>query len=80
MAFEGVICPHDGATEGITQVEPDTFYCSHHKGLFKYVDPQRFTVKLEDTFAACVHCGAGCGRKADYGKCARCGELHCERH
>ena len=80
MAFEGIICPHDGATTGITQVEPDTYYCSHHKGLFKYVDPQPLTVKLEDAFAACVHCGGGCGRKADYGKCARCGELHCERH
>src|SRR5258708_4703481 len=53
MSFEGVVCPEDGAREGITQVEADTFYCSHHKGLFKYVDPSRIKVQVEGTFCPC---------------------------
>lgn len=54
MSFEGVVCPEDGARgEGITQVESNTFYCSHHKGLFKYVDPGRIKTRVEEIFCAC---------------------------
>src|ERR1700704_5083909 len=69
MAFEGVTCPECGAKEGITKVEPDTYYCSHHKGLFKYVDPSRH----EREFCSCGNrvnfqcrvCGTGLCRKCD---------------
>jgi hypothetical protein len=53
MSFEGVVCPEDGAREGITQVEADTFYCSHHKGLFKHVDLSRIKVQVERSFCPC---------------------------
>jgi hypothetical protein len=53
MPFEGVVCPDDGATEGITQVEPDTYYCAYHKGLFKFVDPRKITVRVEGVYCPC---------------------------
>jgi hypothetical protein len=53
MSFEGIVCPVCQADKDFTQVEPDTYYCSFHKGLFKYVDPRRLTVKVEGDYCRC---------------------------
>lgn len=69
MSFEGITCPNDGAIEGITQVEPDTFYCSHCKSLFKYVDPRRFKVQVEGSFCSC-------GNRVEF-RCQLCNKELC---
>src|SRR5258708_246898 len=69
MSFEGIVCPDCGASAGITQVEPDTFYCSHHKGLFKYVDPSRIKVQVEGSFCSC-------GNRVEF-RCQPCNEGLC---
>jgi hypothetical protein len=53
MAFESIKCPECTATDGFTKVEPDTYYCPYHKGLFKYVDPSRVKIQLEGIFCQC---------------------------
>jgi hypothetical protein len=74
MGLEAIVCPYDGATDGFTKVEPDTYYCPHHKGLFKYVDPTRIIVDHRQSFCD-GHCGP-CGARAD-AECVRCGRPHC---
>jgi hypothetical protein len=72
MTFESVICPQCGAADGFTQVESDTYYCSHHKGLFKHVAPKRDVVV--------AFCGLdNCGIIAE-GRCAYCGRAFCRSH
>jgi hypothetical protein len=61
MAFESIVCPECRATDGFTQVEPDTYYCPYHKGLFKYVDSSLITVTHQNAFHGCTHCGSDCG-------------------
>jgi hypothetical protein len=39
VPFESITCPECQADKDFVQVEPDTFYCPYHKGLFKHVDP-----------------------------------------
>jgi hypothetical protein len=46
-------CPACGATEGLKQVEADTFYCSHHRGLFKWTAADRLRVDTSSYFCAC---------------------------
>jgi hypothetical protein len=53
MAFESVVCPQCSATDGFTMVEPNTYYCPYHKGLFKHVDSSRIKVQIEGF----CHCG-----------------------
>lgn len=73
MAFESIACPECRATDGFTKVEPDTYYCPYHKGLFKYVDPSLITVRHEGAFCPCGNrvefrcqlCGQGCCAECD---------------
>jgi len=69
VPFEGVVCTECGAVQGITQVETDTFYCSHHKGLFKYSDSYRFKVEIEGDFCRC-------GDRVEF-RCQPCGQALC---
>lgn len=69
MPFEAVVCPECRADKDFTQVEPDTYYCPFHKGLFKYVDPRQLKVKVEETYCPC-------GNRAEF-QCQLCKEPHC---
>jgi hypothetical protein len=72
MPFESITCPECEANRDFVMVEPGTYYCPWHKGLFKYVDssPKLSTSGL----GLCA-----CGTRA-IGLCQECGQAFCEDH
>jgi hypothetical protein len=79
MAFESIVCPECRATQGFTQVEVNTYYCSYHKGLFTWVDPRQVTVVQ-------VASSCSCGNRVEFqcqlckqGLCADCDAVEAQK-
>ena len=70
MVVESIVCPECRAATGFTKVEPDTYYCSYHKGLFKYTAPGVLTVRHENNFCSC-------GNRVRF-QCQPCHRVLCE--
>lgn len=73
MPFESVVCPECGkADKDFVQVEPGTYYCSYHKGLFKYVASSS---KSTGSDLGLCECGT-----IAIGRCKKCARSVCADH
>lgn len=75
MPFEGVTCPQCKADKDLTQVEPDTFYCPYHKGLFKYVQPSGPVAPRERLLCSCRTFAIGYCSDCDSPVCGDCSSV-----